>query len=184
MAKKRSALTALHDAFRDGGMDKRYFALVKGRWLNPLQHIKLALTKYLTESGERRVSVDPDGKAAHSIVELEARWPGYSLLGVRIKTGRTHQIRVHLASSGFPIAGDEKYGDFPLNKALRKEGLPRMFLHAHSLTLNHPLTGERLQIEAPLPEDLTGLVRRLDAQHPRDFDRAARNTDQDHARTV
>lgn len=184
VAKKRSALTALHDAFRDGGMDKRYFALVKGRWLNPLQHIKLALTKYLTESGERRVSVDPDGKAAHSIVELEARWPGYSLLGVRIKTGRTHQIRVHLSASGFPIAGDEKYGDFPLNKALRKEGLPRMFLHAHSLTLNHPLTGERMQIEAQLPDDLAGFVRRLDAQHPRDFDRAARNTDQDHARTV
>lgn len=184
VAKKRSALTALHDAFRDGGMDKRYFALVKGRWLNPLQHIKLALTKYLTESGERRVSVDPEGKAAHSIVELEARWPGYSLLGVRIRTGRTHQIRVHLSASGFPIAGDEKYGDFPLNKVLRKEGLPRMFLHAHSLTLNHPLTGERLQIEAPLPEDLAGFVRRLDAQHPRDFDRAARNTDQDHARTV
>ncbi|WP_430434423.1 RluA family pseudouridine synthase [Methyloversatilis sp.] len=184
VAKKRSALTALHDAFRDGGMDKRYYALVKGRWLNPLQHIKLALTKYLTESGERRVAVDPDGKAAHSIVELEARWPGYSLLGVRIKTGRTHQIRVHLASSGFPIAGDEKYGDFPLNKALRKEGLPRMFLHAHSLALNHPLTGERLQIEAPLPEDLAGFVRRLDAHHPRDFDRAPRNTEQDHARTV
>ena len=173
IAKKRSALTALHDAFRDGAMDKRYFALVKGRWLNPVQHIRLALTKYLTESGERRVSVDPDGKTAHSIVELEARWPGYSLLGVRIKTGRTHQIRVHLSASGFPIAGDEKYGDFPLNKALRKEGLPRMFLHAHSLTLNHPLTGERLQIEAPLPDDLAGFVRRLDQQHPREFDRAA-----------
>ncbi len=184
VAKKRSALTALHDAFRDGDMDKRYFALVKGRWLNPLQHIRLALTKYLTDSGERRVAVDPEGKFAHSIVELEARWPGYSLLGVRIRTGRTHQIRVHLSASGFPIAGDEKYGDFPLNKALRKEGLPRMFLHAHSLSLNHPLTGERLQIDAALPEDLAGFVRRLDAHHARDFDRATPQDDAPHARTL
>lgn len=178
VAKKRSALNALHDAFREGGtdrrsMDKRYLALVKGRWLNPVQHIRLALTKYLTESGERRVSVDPDGKAAHSIVELEARWPGYSLLGVRIRTGRTHQIRVHLSASGFPIAGDEKYGDFALNKLLRKDGLPRMFLHAHSLALNHPLTGEALRIEAPLPADLAGFVRQLDAQSAREFDRAS-----------
>jgi 23S rRNA pseudouridine955/2504/2580 synthase len=177
VAKKRSALNALHDAFREGGsdtrsMDKRYLALVKGRWLNPVQHIRLALTKYLTESGERRVSVDPDGKAAHSIVELEARWPGYSLLGVRIRTGRTHQIRVHLAASGFPIAGDEKYGDFALNKALRKEALPRMFLHAHRLALKHPLTGEPLRIEAPLPADLAGFIRHLDAQSVREFDQA------------
>jgi 23S rRNA pseudouridine955/2504/2580 synthase len=171
VAKKRSALTALHDAFRDGGMDKRYYALVKGRWLNPVQHIRLALTKYLTESGERRVTVDSDGKHAHSIAELEVRWPGYSLLGVRIKTGRTHQIRVHLAHSGFVIAGDEKYGDFALNKTLRKEGLPRMFLHAHSLSLDHPLSGERLHINAPLPEDLAGFVRRLDAHDKREFDR-------------
>jgi 23S rRNA pseudouridine955/2504/2580 synthase len=185
IAKKRSALTSLHDAFRDGGMDKRYYAMVSGRWLNPVQHIRLALTKYLTESGERRVSVDSEGKAAHSIVELEARWPAYSLLDVRIKTGRTHQIRVHLSHSGFPIVGDEKYGDFPLNKALRKEGLPRMFLHAHSLVLNHPLTGQAISLEAPLPEDLAGFVRHLDKSNARDFNRTDRaRTGKEDARTV
>ncbi|WP_306476029.1 RluA family pseudouridine synthase [Methyloversatilis sp.] len=171
IAKKRSALTALHDAFRDGGMEKHYFALVSGRWMNPQQHIKLALTKYLTESGERRVSVDSEGKAAHSIVRLEVRWPGYSMLDVRIKTGRTHQIRVHLSASGFPIVGDEKYGDFALNKALRKEGLPRMFLHAHSLALKHPLTGEPVELAAPLPADLAGFVRRIDQQQTRELER-------------
>ena len=172
VAKKRSALTALHDAFRDGGMDKRYYAMVSGRWMNPVQHIRLALTKYLTESGERRVSVDSEGKAAHSIVELLVRWSAYSLLDVRIKTGRTHQIRVHLSHSGFPIVGDEKYGDFGLNKSLRKEGLPRMFLHAHSLQLKHPLTGEPLSLEAPLPEDLTGFMRNVDKHQAREFERA------------
>jgi 23S rRNA pseudouridine955/2504/2580 synthase len=172
VAKKRSALTALHDAFRDGGMDKRYYAMVSGRWMNPVQHIKLALTKYLTESGERRVSVDSEGKAAHSIVELLVRWPAYSLLDVRIKTGRTHQIRVHLSHSGFPIVGDEKYGDFGLNKSLRKEGLPRMFLHAHSLQLKHPLTGEPLSLEAPLPDDLSGFMRNVDKHQAREFERA------------
>ena len=172
VAKKRSALTALHDAFRDGGMDKRYYAMVSGRWMNPVQHTRLALTKYLTESGERRVSVDSEGKAAHSIVELLVRWPAYSLLDVRIKTGRTHQIRVHLSHSGFPIVGDEKYGDFGLNKSLRKEGLPRMFLHAHSLQLKHPLTGEPLSLEAPLPEDLTGFMRNVDKHQAREFERA------------
>ncbi len=153
-------------------MEKHYYALVSGRWMNPLQHIRLALTKYLTESGERRVSVDSEGKAAHSIVRLEVRWPSYSLLDVRIKTGRTHQIRVHLSHGGFPIVGDEKYGDFGLNKTLRKDGLPRMFLHAHSLTLNHPLTGERIELEAPLPEDLSGFIRRIDARERREFERS------------
>jgi 23S rRNA pseudouridine955/2504/2580 synthase len=171
VAKKRSALTALHDAFRDGGMEKHYWAVVSGRWMNPLQHIRLALTKYLTESGERRVSVDSEGKTAHSIVRLETRWPQFSLLDVHIKTGRTHQIRVHLSASGFPIVGDEKYGDFALNKMLRKNGLPRMFLHAHSLALKHPLTGAALRLEASLPDDLAGFVLRIDQQQAREFER-------------
>jgi 23S rRNA-/tRNA-specific pseudouridylate synthase len=120
VAKKRVALTRLHDMFRDGGINKRYLALVKGRWRNELQHVKLPLHKYLTAEGERRVSVNAEGKAAHSIVRLVARWENFSLVEVELKTGRTHQIRVHLSHLGFPIAGDDKYGDFPLNKDLQK----------------------------------------------------------------
>jgi hypothetical protein len=101
------------------------------------------LHKYLTAEGERRVSVNAEGKAAHSIVRLVARWENFSLVEVELKTGRTHQIRVHLAHLGFPIAGDDKYGDFPLEQGLQKTGLGRMFLHAAKLALPHPLSGTR-----------------------------------------
>lgn len=169
IAKKRSALTALHDLFREGHIEKRYLALVKGRWREPLRHVKLALHKYLTEEGERRVSVSPEGKAAHSIVRLIARWENFSLVEVELKTGRTHQIRVHLAHLGFPLCGDDKYGDFALNKTLQKQGLGRMFLHAAKLALDHPGTGERLDLVAALPEDLIVFLRRLEENEKRDY---------------
>jgi 23S rRNA pseudouridine955/2504/2580 synthase len=169
IAKKRSALTALHDLFREGRIEKRYLALVKGRWREPLRHVKLALHKYLTEEGERRVSVSPEGKAAHSIVRLVARWENFSLVEVELKTGRTHQIRVHLAHLGFPLCGDDKYGDFALNKTLQKQGLSRMFLHAAKLALDHPGTGERLDLVAALPEDLVVFLRRLEMNEKRDY---------------
>jgi len=163
VAKKRSALTALHDMMREGRIEKRYLTLVPGRWNNPLQHVKVALHKYLTGDGERRVRVSDEGKPAHSIVRLVQRWRDYSLLEVELKTGRTHQIRVHLAHLGFPLCGDDKYGDFALNKRLESEGLKRMFLHAAKLKFAHPLTGEALSFEAPLPEELQGFVDRLGA---------------------
>ena len=169
IAKKRSALTALHEMFRAGRIKKRYLALVKGRWREPLRHIKLALLKYLTEEGERRVSVSQEGKAAHSIVSLVARWDNFSLVEVELETGRTHQIRVHLAHLGFPLCGDDKYGDFTLNKALQKQGLGRMFLHAAQLALDHPTTGERLELAAVLPEDLLTFMRRLEDNEKRDY---------------
>jgi 23S rRNA pseudouridine955/2504/2580 synthase len=169
IAKKRSALTALHDLFREGHIEKRYLALVKGRWREPLRHVKLALHKYLTEEGERRVSVSPEGKAAHSIVRLVARWENFSLVEVELKTGRTHQIRVHLAHLGFPLCGDDKYGDFSLNKTLQKQGLGRMFLHAAKLALDHPGTGERLDLVAALPEDLFVFLRRLEENEKRNY---------------
>jgi 23S rRNA pseudouridine955/2504/2580 synthase len=172
VAKKRSALTRLHDMFRDGSIAKRYLALVRGRWMNPTQHVRLPLHKYLTEEGERRVAVSREGKEAHSIVRLIARWQNFSLVEVELKTGRTHQIRVHLAHLGFPLAGDDKYGDFPLNKDLQKAGLKRMFLHAARLKLAHPLTGEPLELEAPLPQDLRDFLKRLDANEPRDYGEA------------
>ncbi len=172
VAKKRSALTRLHDLFRDGGIRKRYLALVKGRWLNPRQHVRLPLDKYLTGEGERRVKVSADGKPAHSIVSLVARWENFSLLDVELRTGRTHQIRVHLAHLGFPLAGDDKYGDFALNKTLQKAGLKRMFLHAASLRLPHPSSGEAVELAAPLPAELKGFLARIDVNETRDHGQA------------
>ena len=167
VARKRMALTRLHDQFRDGGIGKRYLALVKGRWRNELQHVRLPLHKYLTADGERRVSVNPEGKASHSIVRLVARWENFSLVEVELKTGRTHQIRVHLAHLGFPIAGDDKYGDFTLNKTLQKTGLGRMFLHAAKLALPHPLSGALIELESPLPPELRNFTDKLERNETR-----------------
>jgi 23S rRNA pseudouridine955/2504/2580 synthase len=172
IAKKRSSLTRLHDAFRDGEINKRYLALVQGRWTNVLQHVRFSLLKYLTGEGERRVSVSADGKEAHSIVRLLARWENFSLVEVELKTGRTHQIRVHLAHLGFPIAGDDKYGDFSLNRNLQKSGLKRMFLHAAKLNFIHPLNGQAIALEAALPNDLRSFLARLEANEKRDYGEA------------
>jgi 23S rRNA pseudouridine955/2504/2580 synthase len=169
VAKKRSALTRLHDLFRDGGISKRYLALIKGGWHNAVQHVRLPLQKYLTAEGERRVSVAADGKEAHSIVRLRARWENFSLVEVELKTGRTHQIRVHLAHLGFPLAGDDKYGDFALNRSLQKVGLKRMFLHAVHLRLPHPLTGATTELAALLPPDLAHFLTELDAHEKRTY---------------
>ncbi len=168
VAKKRSALARLHDMFREGQIAKRYLALVRGRWMNPLQHVRLPLFKYLTDEGERRVSVSAEGKAAHSIVRLVSRWENFSLVEVELKTGRTHQIRVHLAHLGYPIAGDDKYGDFALNKDLQKAGLRRMFLHAARLDFSHPLTGTAMALDSPLPGELAAFVGRIDQHERRD----------------
>src|SRR5262249_58447027 len=112
---------------------------------NTGQHVRASLRKSVTRDGERRVSVDPEGAAAHTIFNLKQRAGGYSLLDADLRTGRTHQIRVHLAHLGFPIAGDDKYGDFELNKRLQKgEGAPRlrrMFLHATETRFQHPVSG-------------------------------------------
>ncbi|HEY1181308.1 MAG TPA: RluA family pseudouridine synthase [Rhodocyclaceae bacterium] len=176
VGKKRAALVRLQDDFREGSMGKRYFALVKGRWLNQTQHIRQPLYKYLIENGERRVRVDPEGKAAHSIVRLVKRWQtgqGYfSLVEVELKTGRTHQIRVHLTNAGFPLLGDDKYGDFSLNKELQRLGLKRMFLHAAKLEMTHPVTSEVLSLEAPLPAELSEFLRRLDIHDKKDYGEA------------
>ncbi|MDI6749304.1 MAG: RluA family pseudouridine synthase [Rhodocyclaceae bacterium] len=165
IGKKRSALTKLHDLFREGGIEKRYLALVKGHWRDKLRNVRLPLHKYLTPEGERRVRVDESGKPAHSVVRMVDRfqtaWGEFSLLEVELKSGRTHQIRVHLAHLGFPILGDEKYGDFALNKTLQKAGLKRMFLHAASLRLPHPVSGERLVLASPLPAELENFMKRI-----------------------
>jgi 23S rRNA pseudouridine955/2504/2580 synthase len=158
VAKKRSALTNLQDQFRERETGKTYLALVNGAWPARNKVVDLPLHKYLQADGERRVKVvakdDPDGMRSITLVKVAQRLENFTLLEVTIKTGRTHQIRVHLASQGHPIAGDDKYGDFDLNRALQKQGLKRMFLHAWRLQFNHPASGERIELMSPLPPEL------------------------------
>ena len=158
LAKKRSALTNLHEQMRDGVTDKRYLTVVGGDWKNARQHIKLPLHKFTTAEGERRVCVQAGGMESHTAFTMLRKWQKFTLLEAELKTGRTHQIRVHLASSGYPILGDDKYGDFALNRVLLKAdptrgALKRMFLHAHQITFTHPETGKQQTINAPLPPE-------------------------------
>ncbi|MCX8517188.1 MAG: RluA family pseudouridine synthase [Rhodoferax sp.] len=180
LAKKRSALKHLQDQFRERETGKTYLALVLGNWPENKKVLDKPLHKYLLPAkdgqaeGERRVKVvakgDPDGMPALTVVKLRASTAPdaaqpYSLLEVTLKTGRTHQIRVHLASEGMPIAGDDKYGNFDANRLLARTagpgGLKRMFLHAWCLACNHPATGERMQLQAELPGDLSTFVRNV-----------------------
>ncbi len=158
VAKKRSALKHVQDQFRERETGKTYLALVQGNWPEKIKVIDSSLHKYLLADGERRVRVtsndDPDGMRSITLVKVAQRLEGCTLLEVTIKTGRTHQIRVHLASQGHPIAGDDKYGDFEWNKALTKQGLKRMFLHAWRLQFTHPATGKRVELKSPLPPEL------------------------------
>ena len=166
LAKKRSALTALQEQFRGRETGKTYAALVKGKW--PANHkvIDVPLHKFLTAEGERRVRVaaDDEGRRSITLVKLAKGYADFTLLDVTIKTGRTHQIRVHLAGEGHPIAGDAKYGDFAVNKALaRGEAVPghrfdRMFLHARRLAFTHPSSGEAMELASPLPAECEALL--------------------------
>ena len=162
LAKKRAALVAMHALMRDGHTDKRYLALVRGRWPHLRREVRVSLHKYVTAGGERRVRADADGQDAITIFTRKQVWSEATLLEARLKTGRTHQIRVHLAHAEFPIAGDDKYGDFEWNKVLARQGLKRMFLHAARLGFTHPGTGAAVQLEAPLPPELAAHIARLD----------------------
>jgi len=185
IAKKRSALKNLQDQFRERETGKTYLALVVGQWPSNKKVLDKSLHKYLlaskdggADAGERRVKVvdqdHPDAMPSLSLVKVRAcsGLPsvagasdprGYSLLEVTIKTGRTHQIRVHLASEGMPIAGDDKYGDFDLNKELARGAAPgtlkRMFLHAWRFQCRHPHTGEKVELFAELPPELTDFLK-------------------------
>lgn len=169
IAKKKSALKALQEQFRARETGKTYLALVKGDWPAQRKVLDQPLRKYLLPDGERRVRVtdkqDADGMHAVSLVrvrQLVEPPPGlatpvplrFTLLEVTIKTGRTHQIRVHLAHAGHPIVGDEKYGDFDLNRQLARLGHKRMFLHAWRLQFTHPVSGNAIELHSELPDDL------------------------------
>jgi 23S rRNA pseudouridine955/2504/2580 synthase len=170
LAKKRSSLIHLHEQIRAGTIDKRYLTLVYGEWKNSRQHVKLPLFKYTTPDGERRVRVQTEGGlASHTIFNLLRKYGDFALLEAELKTGRTHQIRVHLSANGFPIAGDDKYGDFALNRRLQKaegqrKACKRMFLHAYKISFTHPETNKVIQLQAALPKDCESFLQSLLAE--------------------
>lgn len=174
VAKRRSALKDLQNQFRERETGKTYLAMALGHWPSNKKVLDKPLHKYLLagkngEEGERRVKVvskdDPDGMPSLTLVKVRAASKELSLLEVTIKTGRTHQIRVHLASEGFPIAGDDKYGDFEWNKdrakAVGPKALKRMFLHAWNLKIRHPKTGKAIHLAAELPVELADYVEQV-----------------------
>jgi 23S rRNA pseudouridine955/2504/2580 synthase len=167
LAKKRSALLALQDQFRNRDTDKRYDALVIGAWPANKKVIDVALHKTLDAQGERHVlpvaADHADGRRSITLVKVAQAFAAFTLLDVTLKTGRTHQIRVHLASEGHAIVGDPKYGDFALNRQLARgeHRFGRMFLHARQLAFDHPASGERITLIAPLPAECEKLLKQI-----------------------
>jgi len=166
LAKKRSALTTLSEAFRTNSgknhqLDKRYLALTKGCWDVKQTSIKETLSKRKMSAGEHRVVVAEDGQYAHTIFSTRKVFSDATLVEAKLLTGRTHQVRVHAQSQGHSLAGDDKYGDRSFNMKMKKSGLNRLFLHASSLKFNHPKSGERVSIEAPLADELSAVLQRL-----------------------
>jgi 23S rRNA pseudouridine955/2504/2580 synthase len=171
LAKKRMALVAMHEAIRQNQTDKRYLLLVHGKWQEAKKRVTMDLQKYTLPNGERRVNVVTDARKdvhderqhSETIFRLQKHFShpalgDFSLLEAQLVTGRTHQLRVQTAHLGFPIAGDDKYGDFAQNKLLAKNGLKRMFLHSAVTKIRHPVTGEPLQLKAETPLELTGFL--------------------------
>ena len=154
VCKKRSALVEMHRQLREGEVEKIYITIVKGSPARDAFEVDEPLHKYVTGSGERRVSVREGGMTARTQVKVLKKAKDFSVLEVRLLTGRTHQIRVHLAHAGHPVLGDDKYGDFDLNRTLAKQGVNRLFLHAGRLAFSHPVSGERLRLHSPLPKDM------------------------------
>jgi 23S rRNA pseudouridine955/2504/2580 synthase len=164
IAKGRAALTALHGLFRDGRVEKRYLALVKGHWDLGKKRIDLPLATRARTHGQRVVRVHEAGKASASrFAPVDFFGRTATLLEVGIDTGRTHQIRVHAAHVGHPVAGDDKYGDREFNESLQEAGLTRMFLHAQLLSFEWPATGKQFSVSVPLPAELAAVLDRLTA---------------------
>jgi len=163
LAKKRSALTELQALIRAGKLEKRYLALLVGQMGKPLIHVDAPLEKFVLQGGERMVRVLPSGKASLSHFKQIERFAAHTYAEIKIDTGRTHQIRVHGAHIGHPVAGDEKYGDKAANQALKSVGLQRLFLHAASLRFALKDGAEPYMLSAPLPVALKKVVDRLAA---------------------
>jgi 23S rRNA pseudouridine955/2504/2580 synthase len=158
IAKKRSALKYLHELFRGDGVEKTYLALLAGRWERKKQWVDAPLLKNVNQGGERMVVVSKLGKSAQTHFVRLQKFSDTTLVHASPKTGRTHQIRVHAAWLGFPLVGDDRYGDAEQNKLFRKRGYRRLFLHAEQLRFKHPVSGDLMHFQAPLPDSLTQLI--------------------------
>jgi 23S rRNA pseudouridine955/2504/2580 synthase len=168
IARKPAALRTLHALMRDGLVEKRYLALVKGKWELGKKRIDVPLRTDIRVSGERTVKAHESGKEAVSHFKpVQFFGKRASLVEVALETGRTHQIRVHAAHAGYPLAGDEKYGDAEFNEKMKAAGLTRMFLHAHQLSFVWPDTGVEFSASTPLPADLSAVIDALTAERKR-----------------
>lgn len=162
IAKSRESLLNLQQQMLSEQIDKRYLTLLKGEMNSDEVYIEQPLQKNTVSSGERMVKVDPEGKSAKTLFIKRQSYGIAQLSEVKLFTGRTHQIRVHSAWSGHPVAGDDKYGDREFNKQMKTFGLKRLFLHAWRLGIHHPITQEPLSLEAPLPEKLQQVIKQLE----------------------
>jgi 23S rRNA pseudouridine955/2504/2580 synthase len=154
IAKKRSALRTLHELFRGDGIKKTYLALLGGVWEKKSMTVNAPLLKQTGQSGERMVIVSQEGKSSATFFKTIKSLPEATWVEASPQTGRTHQIRVHAAWLGHPIIGDDRYGDFEVNRSFKKRGIKRLFLHAFRLEFTHPVSGKPLTITAPVPEDM------------------------------
>ncbi len=161
LAKKTQVLKAMHQLFKNDSLQKTYLALTKGYWPAKLKILDAPLRKHILQSGERMVKVQSDGKLAETHVRVKQRMSDCTLLEITLKTGRTHQIRVHTQHAGFPVLGDHKYGDGVFNDFGAHQGLKRMFLHASSLVFNDPVSGEEINITAPLDKPWLDALQKL-----------------------
>lgn len=161
VAKRRPTLLALHEMLRTGGIEKRYLALVKGRWRGGARRISAPLARDRKRGGERLVDVSAEGRAAESQFSPKGHYGPATLVQIALYTGRMHQARVHAVHAGHPIAGDDKYGDRDFNRELKRAGLRRLFLHAARLRFAHPASGARIEVTAPLPPELETVLERL-----------------------
>ncbi len=162
VAKKRSALKHLHEQLRVKTMRKQYLALVRGQWQPHVKVVNAPLLKNILQSGERIVRVNSEGKPSETRFQIMQKFANATLVLASPITGRTHQIRVHTAHAGHPIACDDKYGERAFDEQARSAGLNRLFLHAYRLTFTHPATGKEMSVEAPLDKDLQAVLDRLD----------------------
>jgi len=164
LAKRRGALRELHRLIRENAVEKRYVALLTGRLSRRQVPVDAPLRKNTLKSGERVVVVDPEeGKPSRTVFRVLRPFGDLTLAEAELVTGRTHQIRVHAAHLGAPVAGDQKYGDEAANRRLRELGLKRLFLHASALTFSPEFAARQMRIEAPLPLELEAVISALQA---------------------
>lgn len=163
VAKQRPVLLALHEQLREAKVNKRYTALVRGRWDEAIRYVDLPLEKYRVRSGERMVEVSQGGKDAATRFIPKKLFENSTQVEIKLLTGRTHQARVHAAHIGHPIAGDKKYGDRQFNRQMRYLGLRRLFLHASAVGFKHPQSGSRMVVKALLPPELQTFLQCLES---------------------